>query len=1104
MRKKLLVVLSLVIVLAVCVGVAPMLTQGQTAYAAYNTSASTYYSGITEKSGRALLGQLHDLITTTHSYYTSYNECRAVNYSNTDPGSNSNYLMEFYTQEDIKADSFDVSGGWNREHVWPKADSNGIWKDVGNSDRGGGADLHHIRPAEKDLNNARGNLKFGEVTNGTPRKASGTDVVGGYSNSNTFEPIDEVKGDVARIIFYVYTHYNTYSNVGGTTNGSGSYFGTLNFTHIVTASNEDAAIKLLLKWNENDPIDDIERTRNEEVAKVQGNRNPFIDNAKYANAIWGGGTTDENDLKSISISPSTASVAVGATTTLTVVKNPTNATANVTWTSSDPSVASVSNGVVTGVSAGTATITANPNKAGVASATATITVTSNSTTPPTPSQSGEFTITRSSFSANSGNYGFYAWSSGTVQGIAFIHANETTNMQLNNSKASYYIASTAPTPGGITEIKIETTESKSWTLLTSKEKYGEAKPYPDEGTPHDKKTGTVCSWTLDGTDTYFSLNYSDSGVVYVKSITVKYGGGGGTVTPEPNYSLTLNKTSLSLAVGGSETLVATPNGGLTGTLSWTSSNPNVATVANGVVTAVSAGTATITAKIGDYSATCQVTVSESTVEPPIDDDPPQSGTFTISRSSFSIETGQYAFYPWSAGGIQGVAFIFASKTTQLQFNNDKAHYYLASTTPVSGVLTEITIETVNGKAWELLTSNTAYGEEPAGTAVPTEGTPQGTSTGKIYTWTLDGTHKYFTLNYKGSGAEYIISITVKYAAAGTVTPPNPQDSVTLDKSEITLDEIGATAKINTIEPTSGIPVWTTSDASVATVSQDGTVTAVGNGTATITATCGTATAICTVTVTAEVPDPDSVTLDKSSATIEVGKTVTIVATANGDVVWTTSNPNVATVTGGVVTGVSAGTVTITATCGTATATCEVTVTAIQAPADSVTLNKTEIALEVGENTSLIPSATGTVTWSSSNTSVATVSANGVVTAVSAGTTTITATCGTATATCTVTVTGQSKNVLEFISAVEAIGSDATVKTFDAIARALALYGNLSAVDKQAVSEIYTELLDKIDAYNAAIDEINNAMTSTLNASWAGVLAMAFAAAVVFVLKQSLR
>ncbi len=251
--------------------------------------AEDYYAPVTAEEGTALLGQLHDLITTTHRTYTRYADCKDPAIAQkTDPGPNGQ-LMEFYAHAELSSEwKSGASGTWNREHVWCQSLSNGLW-----GENGGGADLHHIRPTESRVNNARGNNKYGDFDSGNTvwyRDASDRQIaIAGYTKSGLFEPIDEAKGDVARIVLYVYTHYNTFENVYGTTNGSGQsyYFGTLKFTNVVSGKTEDDAIALLLDWHLSDPVDEIETTRNDAVYEIQGNRNPFIDHPEYVEKIWG-------------------------------------------------------------------------------------------------------------------------------------------------------------------------------------------------------------------------------------------------------------------------------------------------------------------------------------------------------------------------------------------------------------------------------------------------------------------------------------------------------------------------------------------------------------------------------------------------------------------------------------------------------------------------------------------------------------------------------------------------------------------------------------------------------------------------------------------------
>lgn len=367
-KKKLLLILAL----ACCFAFATFLPDADfyftSASVAQAVGSADYYSSITATSGAALSGQLHDLTVSTHKTYSSYDDCH-YKATQTDPGKGSNTVMEFYTHTDIAFSKWDVAGGWNREHVWAQSLSNGLWGKTG-----AGGDLHHIRPAEKDLNNHRGNKLYGEVSNGTPEYTSVTNHLGGYSNGNVFEPLDNVKGDVARIVMYVYLHYNRASTVGGSIE-SKLTAGNLPITNIISAGGADNAWKLLLNWNKLDPVDDIERLRNDEAYRIQGNRNPFIDNESYADAIWGDGTVENVELQSLTVNPTSLSLAVGGTSALSVTATPSNANNQVTWTSGNTSVATVdANGAVKALAQGSAVITATSKENPSIKATATVTV----------------------------------------------------------------------------------------------------------------------------------------------------------------------------------------------------------------------------------------------------------------------------------------------------------------------------------------------------------------------------------------------------------------------------------------------------------------------------------------------------------------------------------------------------------------------------------------------------------------------------------------------------------------------------------------------------------------------------------------------------------
>ena len=241
--------------------------------------------------------------------------------------------------------------------------------------------------------------------------------------------------------------------------------------------------------------------------------------------------------------------------------------------------------------------------------------------------------------------------------------------------------------------------------------------------------------------------------------------------------------------------------------------------------------------------------------------------------------------------------------------------------------------------------------------------------------------------------------------------------VVLNKAKVVLTAQGATEQlVATVEPanaTFNTVTWKSSNEAAVTVDANGVVTAVANGTATISATTADgATATCQVTVAIAVSevklDKSEATLTAKDATLALNVTVLPEDAADKTVTWSTSDENVATVdANGVVTAVANGKATITATAGGFSATCEVTVAIA---VTEVSLDKSEATLTAKDatlalNVTVLPedAADKTVTWSTSDENVATVDANGVVTAVANGTATITATAGGFSATCEVTV-----------------------------------------------------------------------------------------------------
>ena len=231
----------------------------------YYTDGLYDYATLSQQTGSTLLSSLRALNTARKTGSTSYDDCK--NYANkTDCQKENQKVTLLYTGYEAEMSQNSASApGWNREHVWPKS--------LGGFDTfGPGSDILHIRPDDVTTNGDRGNKKFGNVTGGTASTATITGAngaLGGHYNNNYYEPLDSIKGDVARICLYVYMGYgDSYSQCGDLTN--------------VFESTD-----VLLDWMQRDPVDTWEMGRNEVAQAIQGNRNPFVDYPEYAWLIFG-------------------------------------------------------------------------------------------------------------------------------------------------------------------------------------------------------------------------------------------------------------------------------------------------------------------------------------------------------------------------------------------------------------------------------------------------------------------------------------------------------------------------------------------------------------------------------------------------------------------------------------------------------------------------------------------------------------------------------------------------------------------------------------------------------------------------------------------------
>lgn len=229
-----------------------------------------YYKDAIGKEGQALKTALHGIISEHRKL--SYSEVwNAIKETDSDPSNADNVILFYSGESRSKNRNGGNVGDWNREHVWAKSHGN-----FGTS-IGPGTDIHHLRPTDVQVNSSRGNLDF---DNGGSA-VKGCD--GCYKTANSWEPPDRVKGDVARMLFYMATRYEAGDRVDLElnellNNGSNPYHGKLS---------------ILLQWHEQDPVDEFEMNRNNVIEQIQGNRNPFIDHPEWVHSIWESTQTNE-------------------------------------------------------------------------------------------------------------------------------------------------------------------------------------------------------------------------------------------------------------------------------------------------------------------------------------------------------------------------------------------------------------------------------------------------------------------------------------------------------------------------------------------------------------------------------------------------------------------------------------------------------------------------------------------------------------------------------------------------------------------------------------------------------------------------------------------
>ena len=241
-----------------------------------------YYQSINfNLTGDLLKNQLSNLISTTHQNKLEYTNNFSldtwdlIKLSDVVTNNNSKVLLIYgYNDNDASVENDRTRdktlschtgpcyGLWNREHVYPKSMAS---PNLSTNFPSAGTDVHNLRSCDYSTNSNRSNKKF---DNGSGNSSS--------NNQGNWYPGDEWKGDVARIIMYMFVRYQNQCEPGNVGVGTQLY-----------SPNGDMP-DIFLEWNILDPVSEFEELRNDEISNVQGNRNPFIDNPYLATLIWDG------------------------------------------------------------------------------------------------------------------------------------------------------------------------------------------------------------------------------------------------------------------------------------------------------------------------------------------------------------------------------------------------------------------------------------------------------------------------------------------------------------------------------------------------------------------------------------------------------------------------------------------------------------------------------------------------------------------------------------------------------------------------------------------------------------------------------------------------
>ena len=642
------------------------------------------------------------------------------------------------------------------------------------------------------------------------------------------------------------------------------------------------------------------------------------------------------------INPAPVTVCLGGTLALT------DASGGGVWTSTNTTVAAVgTGGLLTAVGVGTsvisyvitggcaATTIATVNTAPVAISPTSATVCTGSTTNLTDATSGGVWSSSSTNATVSGTGAVTGVTAGTATiSYAIGTCFSTATVTINATPSVINPAPVVVCLGG-TDALTDATAGGVWS----------------SGTTTVATIGTSGLLTAVGVGTS-TISYTKTGC---SAITVA------TVNTAP---VAISPATATVCTGSTTNLTDVTSGGV-----WSSSNPNATVSGTGVVSGVTAGTATISYTIGTCIATATVTVNTT----PASINP---APVTVCMGGTDALTDATAGGVWSSATITVATIGTGGLLTAVGVGTSTISYTLAGCTAITIATVNTAPVAISPTTASVCTGSTTNLTDATGGGVWNSSNPNATVSGTgVVTGIAVGTA---TISYAIGTCFTTATVTVNLGVA----------AISPSSASICVGSTGA------LTDATGGGVWSSSNAN-ATVSGIGVVTAVSTGTATISYTLGSCFATATVTL-----NTSPAALSPTSALVCVGSTVTL-SDVTGGGAWSSSNTN-ANVAGGVVTGIAIGTATISYSISTCFTTATVTINpAISA--GSITGPTTTVC--PGASMNLTDAVSGGV-WSASNGN-ATVSGTGLVTGVTVGTDVIsyavTTACGTATTTTTVTI-----------------------------------------------------------------------------------------------------